>query len=106
MDTLKFLLCIEISAVHKESGRKSAVTNVNTVIGEILLPILNEEDEDIEVNFETWICISDRIKHEQLVEHAERCLKDGEFVKYLENMFDEDMQQGGWNSGMSDDWIS
>jgi len=88
----------EISAAHRKSGRESAVTNVNAVISEILAPVLEIEDEDIE----TSIFVADSIKHKRLVEWTEQCLKDMHWVaNHLEKSFDEDMQLGGWKSGMT-----
>ena len=90
----------EISAVNRNSGRKSVVTNMNAVISEILDPVLEIEDEDIE----TSIFISDYKKHEQLVEWAKHCLRDKHWINnYLETSFDEDMELGGWNSGEADE---
>jgi hypothetical protein len=85
----------EVSAIHKSSGRQSAVTNINTVISEILEPILKIGSKDVE----TSIWISDNIKHGRLVKWAIRCLKNKHWViNYLEGAFDEDMELGGWNS--------
>ena len=90
----------EISAVHKGSGRKSSVTNVNMVISEILRFVLDDENTDFG---ESWLTISDRVQHKRLTKWTIRCLKDRHWVvNHLEKAFDEDMEYGGWNSDMNE----
>jgi len=84
----------ELSALHKNSGRRSSVTNLNIIISEILEPVLKIEGEDVE----TSIRVSNHTKHGRLVKKAMRCLEDKHWViNYLEKAFDEDKKLGGWN---------
>ncbi len=82
----------QILCLHKETNRKSAITNLNTIIGEIIEPVLktNEiEDSIIDVNIESG---------KELFAVATDAFNDKHWVEYLENDLDEDLEQGGWNS--------
>jgi len=78
----------EISTTRKKDGRKSAITNLNTIIGEIIDPILNT----IYVN-ESYLYIKNKKIGKKLYEFAIEVLNDKDWVsQYLESELDDDMQ--------------
>jgi len=85
----------EIFAMHKTTSKQSSVTNLNIVISEILNPILETKNKDIESN----IWITNHIKHGQLVKWATKCFKDKYWIiNHLEEAFDDDRELGEWNN--------
>ena len=81
-----------ILCLSKKDNRKSAITNVNTVIGEIIEPVLktNEiEGSAIDVNMKTG---------KKLFANAVDTFTDKYWVAYLEKNLDKDKEEGGWNS--------
>jgi hypothetical protein len=76
----------EIVAIRKKDKQKSAVTNLNCIIGEIIEPILktnNVADSSIKVNQSLGI---------QLFNLTEKVLSDKSWVAYLEKNLDEDFE--------------
>jgi hypothetical protein len=80
----------EVSTVRKKDGRKSAITNLNRIISEVLEPVL--ESSLIE---DTYLIVDNSANGKRLFDQAIRVLGDIEWVsKYLESELDEDMQEG------------
>jgi len=77
----------EISTIRKKDSRKSAITNLNKIIGEIIEPILNTTCIE-----ESYLYI-DKERGRKLYEFAIEALSDKHWVsQYLESELDEDMQ--------------
>lgn len=79
----------EISAIRKRDGRKSAITNLNIIISEIIEPILKDN------NFEDSFLIVENSKiGRKLFEHSIEILSDKNWTnRYLEKYLDEDFQE-------------
>jgi hypothetical protein len=75
-----------IYAIRKKDGRKSAITNLNTIIGEVIYPVLNTtcvENSDLD--------IKNKRMGRKLYKFAIKVLSDKHWVnKYLESDLDED----------------
>ena len=88
--TIKYLDngVFEVSTIRKKDGRKSSITNLNMIIGEIIEPVLNTnniEDSHLE--------IKERAIGEKLYKRAVRIFSDKQWIsKYLECQLDDDMQ--------------
>jgi len=77
----------EISTIRKKDSRKSAITNLNQIIGNIIEPILNTNCIE-----ESYLYI-DKENGRKLYEFAIELLSDKHWVsQYLEYELDEDMQ--------------
>jgi histidyl-tRNA synthetase len=76
----------EVVAIQKSDNKTSSITNLNTIIGEFIYPILGE----IEVN-ETFLEINNLQNAKKLFNFAAVGLNDRGWVSdYLENDLDED----------------
>jgi hypothetical protein len=76
----------EVIAISKFNGKKSAITNLNTIISEIIYPILNTTQVE-----ETFLFIEDLQISKNLFDSAIDILNDTSWVdKYLEYELDED----------------
>jgi len=84
---------MEIVATHKESGRKSSVTNLNY----ILSTVFGDEVMDME---DPWLHVKNKRKFNKFVAAAKRAFHQAD--PDLEDALDEDMAEGGWNSGEED----
>jgi len=75
-----------IYATRKKDGRKSAITNLNTIIGEVISPILKTTDIE-----HSDLYIKNEEKGRKLYKFAIKTLTDKHWVsKYLESDLDED----------------
>jgi len=87
---------IEISAVCKDSGRCSRITNLNCVLSELIEPIMGAkfvrkvEDSDI--------CVENKEKHAKLVRYIRLQFEEPIYgrLAYLEDALDEDRENGEW----------
>ncbi|MCL2289485.1 MAG: hypothetical protein FWC34_02095 [Bacteroidetes bacterium] len=78
----------EISTIRKKDGRKSAITNLNRIISEVIEPILNT----IYVE-ESYLYVIDKEVGRKLYQTAIEVLSDKQWVsQYLEKELDDDIQ--------------
>jgi hypothetical protein len=82
------ILCI----CKMDKSKKSAITNVNAIIGEILQPVLGTDEIE-----DSFVDVDSRIG-KNLFSSAVEIFKDKNWLCYLEKNLDEDIEQGGWNS--------
>jgi hypothetical protein len=81
----------EIIAIRKQNKRYSTITNFNTIISEIIEPVLKI------YNIEDTIIKVDKQIGKKLFDLAFNTLNDKQWIKYLEKKLDEDFEMGGWN---------
>jgi hypothetical protein len=84
----------EIAAVHKESRRKSSVTNLNHILSEVFDNVLDWEE--IVAISDPWLHVKDKKKFKKLIAKAKKYFR--QIDSDLEDALDEDMKEGGWNS--------
>jgi len=84
--------CFEILSLYKKGERKSAITNVNFIISELVEPILNIELED------SFLFPRSKKKAEKLFSRSLSLFRDKLWVEDLEEHLDDDRSCGGWNS--------
>jgi hypothetical protein len=79
-------VCFEIIAVRKKDNKKSSITNLNTIISEILYPVLGT------INIEdTSLTVENSQKGKKLFDFAVETFNDTYWVcNYLEVDLDED----------------
>jgi hypothetical protein len=82
----------QIFAICKEDNRQSSITNLNTIVGEIVEPILKTNEIE-----NSWVEV-DLKKGEKLFSLAIITFTDKHWIEYLEKNLNEDKQQGGWNT--------
>ncbi len=81
----------QILCLCKKENSKSAITNLNFIISELLSPTINNTDIDsiLRINI---------IEGAKLFERAVTSFKNKSWVTALEKSLDEDRTLGGWNS--------
>ena len=86
--------CFQIFSLHKESQRKSSITNLNWILSEIISSII-----DIEKVEDSWVYLN-KEKCEKLFDVALANFNNKAWINYLEAELDEDRVNGGWNSNV------
>jgi hypothetical protein len=81
----------QIYAICKEDNKQSSITNLNTIIGEIVEPVLKTNEIE-----NSWVEVDFKIG-KKLFSIARNTFKDKHWINYLEKNLDEDKLQGGWN---------
>jgi len=83
--------CFCILSLFKSEKRKSAITNLNFIISEIIDPILKKDLE------ESDLFIAKK-QGQKLFDESVKLFRDKAWLYMLENELDEDRDLGGWNS--------
>ena len=79
-------MIFEIIAIRKNDGKRSSITNLNTIISEIIEPVLNTTNIE-----ETYLRVEDLQKGKSLFDSTIALFNDTYWVsKYLEKVLDED----------------
>lgn len=81
----------EILSLYKKTNQKSAITNLNFIISELVYPIIKNSDIDSTI-------FLDEIKGVELFQKSVSTFKDKSWIKMLEKELDEDRNIDGWNS--------
>ena len=83
----------EIVSLHKESKRKSSVTNLNHILSTVFDGVL-DWDEMMAMS-DPWLHVKDKKNFEKLVKRARKYFQQVD--SGLEDALDEDKKEGGWN---------
>jgi hypothetical protein len=83
----------------QEGNRKSAITNVNFIISELIEPVLSPDGEDLDIDYETTLIVTG-LEGESLFAASVEAFSDANWVERLEACLDEDRHEGGWNSNL------
>ena len=65
----------EIYAKQKVTGKESAVTNLNRLLSDVILPVLDPDEEGLEIE-ENYIYVDTDAKFQKLVRYATKWFKD------------------------------
>src|SRR3989338_2611525 len=89
LNGIRYNFIISSEPIHKETKRKSFVTNVNA-----LLSLFNVDGEDPRFWENEWILKNKEIK--KLIFPAKKYLSDKNFLFYLEDYLDLDRKESEW----------
>jgi hypothetical protein len=84
----------EINSQHIATNGRSAITNSNFLISELIQPILN-------INVDETVLSLDKKQSERLFKKTISLFKNKSWLKALEENLDEDRNIGGWNASLN-----
>lgn len=90
--------CFRILSMYKKEKQKSAITNLNFIISELICPVLEIDDEldnidvDLVLNYK---------QGKKLFLDTVSAFRDEAWFGKLEIYLDEDKSLGGWNANFS-----
>lgn len=90
--------CFRILSMYKKEKRKSAITNLNFVISELIYPVLKIDGELDNIDVELLLSYK---QGKKLFLDTVNAFRDETWLDKLESYLDEDRSLGGWNANFS-----